>query len=277
VHRGCDRKRLRAAPYLSMAISMTSTDSSLLIVEDSGVLLAILMKWFNETFPEKSVLGVKSIAAAQEAVAAVPVDFFLVDYRLPDGTGLEFMNDVRTVSPQARFILMTLEMPDAECENLMALNPVGSFRKPIDFEELEWILRPHLEAECDTKASIQPARTVGFRTMLRGVLPVDLIQLKCLEKATCALEFRNSREDVGRVYLTGGEITHAETAGAIGIHALAEIIHWPDGVAREMNIWAPPVTVTIGSPWHAVLMEAAQLSDESRCDASPSPSEFQEG
>ena len=87
----------------------------LLIIDDSCVLLTILKRWFEETFPEKPVLGVKSIAEAKEAMAAVPIDFFLVDYCLPDGNGLGFISEVRAGWPEARFILMTLAMPTRTC------------------------------------------------------------------------------------------------------------------------------------------------------------------
>lgn len=233
----------------------------LLIIEDSRVLLDILDRWFEETFPEKPALGVRSIAEAREAMAAVPVDFFLVDYRLPDGNGLEFIGEVRAAWPAARFILMTLEMPEQENGALMALNPVRSFRKPIDLCELEWTLRPHLDA---VPASPEVA---GFTTMVRGIHALDLIQLKCMEIATCALEFRNGPGEAGRVYFASGEITHAETQHAIGIDALAEIIRWKDGAVQELGLWTPPVTVTIGPPWQSALMEAAQLADEGALEA----------
>lgn len=234
-------------------------NSYLLILEDSGVLLDILKQWFRETFPDKPVLGVKSIAEAREAMAAVPIDFFLVDYSLPDGNGLDFIGKVRTTWPEARFILMTLEMPTAENKTLMALNPVSSFRKPIDLCELEWALRPHLDEKGGRPSCAEGA---GFKTMVRGIHALDLIQLKCMEVATCALEFRDAAGEIGRIYLAKGEITHAETNRAIGIDALAEIIRWQDGAVQELSIWTPPSTVTIGPPWHSALMEAAQLADE---------------
>lgn len=230
----------------------------LLIVDDSCVLLTILKRWFEETFPEKPVLGVTSIAEAKEAMAAVPIDFFLVDYRLPDGNGLEFISNVRTGWSGAPFILMTLGMPETENQALMALNPVCSFRKPVDLCELEWALRPHLELNPE---KTETARAGGFKTMVRGVMSLDLIQLKCQETATCALEFHNALDEVGRIYLEKGEIMHAETQGTIGIHALSEIILWQDGAVQELSIWNPPATVTVGPPWQTALMEAARLAD----------------
>lgn len=243
-------------------------NSYLLIVEDSAVLLDILKHWFRETFPAKPILGVKSLAEAREAMAAVPIDFFLVDYQLPDGTGLDFISTVRAGWPQARFILMTFEMPAEENRTLMALNPVSTFRKPIDLCELEWALRPHLDTvEGHTRAGSPQ----GFKTMVCGVRVLNLIQLKCTEVATCALEFRNAAEEIGRVFLARGEITHAETQRAIGIDALAEIIRWQDGTVQELSIWTPPAAVTIGPPWHAALMEAAQLADEGSVDTGVAP------
>jgi ActR/RegA family two-component response regulator len=230
----------------------------LLIIDDSDVLLTILKRWFEEVFPEKPVLGVKSIAEAKEAMAAVPIDFFLVDYSLPDGSGLDFIRNVRRGWPEARFILMTLEMPPAENKALMSLNPVGSFRKPVDLWELEWALRPHLDRGLERTDAVSSA---GFKTMVRGILSVDLIQLKCNEIATCALQFHNLLDEVGRIYLDKGEIMHAETQRNMGIDALAEIILWQDGAVQELSIWTPPTTVTIGPPWQSALMEAARLAD----------------
>ncbi len=238
---------------------MTTASSYLLIVDDSAIFLDVLLGWFRETFPEKPVLGAKSLAEAREAMAEVPIDFFLLDYRLPDGNGLDFINEVRMFWLEARFILMTLEMPDTERSALLALNPAGCFHKPFELDVLESELRAQFEGGVDGPAT-RPVS--GFKTMLRGVSALDLIQLKCTKAATCALEFCNVAGEIGRIYLTDGEVFHAETNGAIGLDALADIIRWPDGEAHELSIWTPPKTGTIGPPWQSVLMEAAQLADE---------------
>jgi len=246
---------------------MSAPDSYLLIVEDSRVLRDILMDWLKETFPAKRVLGVATMAAAHEAIEALPIDFFLVDYMLPDGSGLDFISDVKTVWPEARFAMMTLAMPEHDRAAMLALKPAAFLRKPIDFAELELVLRNHIGGN----SSVATANG-GFKATLHGATVLDIIQLNCMEVMTGAMDFRNAAGERGYVYFSRGEIIHAETEAAIGIGALAEIIRWKNGLANQMSSWVPPNATTIGPPWQCALMEAAQLSDEGNPTSHPASS-----
>ena len=102
--------------------NMHTANPSVLIVEDAPLLLDFLMQWFRLTFPERRVVGVGSIAAAHGVMELIDVDCMLVDYQLTDGTALDFISDVRSVDPNARFVLMTGGMADSEHKQMMALN-----------------------------------------------------------------------------------------------------------------------------------------------------------
>jgi DNA-binding NarL/FixJ family response regulator len=53
------------------------------------------------------VVEASSLAEGRQAVSQVEADVALIDLDLPDGSGVEFIRDIRTVNPQAQAVLLT--------------------------------------------------------------------------------------------------------------------------------------------------------------------------
>ncbi len=75
-----------------------------LIVEDNTAVALILKEMLSGH--DVTVAATKGEALALIEAPCLP-DMVLCDYDLPDGTGVEVLKKIRTISPQSRLILMS--------------------------------------------------------------------------------------------------------------------------------------------------------------------------
>ena len=89
----------------------------------------------------------------------------------------------------------------------------------------------------------------------------DLIQMQCLSMATRAVRVE-ANSVTGHIYFGGGQIIHACVGLLSGDAALFEMLSWKNGTFTfEESGRAPDESVT--RSWQGILLEAAQLEDES--------------
>jgi hypothetical protein len=100
----------------------------------------------------------------------------------------------------------------------------------------------------------------GFRGVLRRVGLMDVIQMECLGKSSSVLVI-TSPETSGRIFIRDGSIVHAETGELKGEDAFNRLFGLVSGDFR-LNPYSTPPEETISSPWEGLLMQAAQLRDE---------------
>jgi CheY-like chemotaxis protein len=207
----------------------------------------------------------RSVAEAELLVADLGVDLFVVDIHLPDGSGLDFLCDMLSVHPNARLIVMTAAPLPEYRQQSEELGAVRFLEKPIDIDRMVDLIRSIVFQEPASEQLRAPSSD-AFNVSLTGLTPVDVIQIKCLSRATKVIEFRTS-DEVGRVHFQQGEIVHAETDTLSGVDAFNRIVSWKRGAVDELST---PVkeTRTIECNWQMLLMSAAQALDES----TPQPS-----
>lgn len=76
-----------------------------LIVEDSATLCAIYSQYLEGSGLE--VISVESLAAARQALVEEPPQLILLDIELPDGSGLDLIDDLGRLSPRPAVVVMT--------------------------------------------------------------------------------------------------------------------------------------------------------------------------
>ena len=76
-----------------------------LIVEDSTTLCAIYAQYLDGSGLE--VDSVETLSAARESLAKADVQLVLLDIELPDGNGLDLIDDLQQLSPQPAIVVMT--------------------------------------------------------------------------------------------------------------------------------------------------------------------------
>ena len=115
----------------------------LLIVEDDSALQKMLTWEFEDLGYD--VIGVVSCEQARKAVATNDFDLALVDYHLPDGTGIELLKYLRAQSPDTP-IVMSSGLSCAETAS-RAVTVHGAFEfvaKPVGAKALHDIFQTAL-------------------------------------------------------------------------------------------------------------------------------------
>lgn len=87
-----------------------------------------------------------SCASAQTTFERESPDLVLLDVRLPDGSGLDFLRDVRERAPETVVIMMTAYGVLADAIEALRLGAYDFVAKPLEFEELERTIQNALDA-----------------------------------------------------------------------------------------------------------------------------------
>lgn len=82
--------------------------NSLLIVEDDGMLLEVLVEESRSAVEGCAVFGASSIAAAHEVLNNNRIEAALVDLGLPDGDGIRLIADIKRREPSCEVLVITV-------------------------------------------------------------------------------------------------------------------------------------------------------------------------
>jgi len=234
-----------------------STPLNVLILEDNATIADMVRMHIDTTFPDVLPLVARSLGEANVLTYQYEFAVFIIDLGLPDGSGAEFIGDVKTVFPEANFIVMT-GMSPVECRRQIAhFGNIPIIEKPFDVRELAAILNPLLP---------QPEiPSEEFRGSFRRLRLVDLIQVKCLGLDTCRITISNPEGGVGVIGFQRGTLHHAEvkfpTGLVTGKAAFGEMLKWKNGSFQEQE-FDPETSRNIDEPWEIVLLNAVRLSEE---------------
>jgi CheY-like chemotaxis protein len=235
----------------------------ILLLEDCAVTGVLIERCILHEIPNVRLLWARSVEEANARVEGLPVDLFIVDIFLPDGSGLDFLWGMASAHPDAEAIVMTATPLPEHTQHSAALGVLHLLEKPVKIPVLLGHVRDALGAVKSIKAG------KDFRATLERVTPVDLIQLKCLTRANTVMEF-HSEGKTGRIRFEDGEVVDASTETRRGVEAVFEIISWRRGQISERPTAGFSVR-TIDVPWHHLLMDAAQQADEKHAAAQAKP------
>ncbi len=224
----------------------------LLVLEDDVRVSEMIRQHLQSTLPQITPLFARTIAEAHVFIYQYEFNAFLIDLVLPDGNGLEFIVDLKTVMPDAELLIMT-GMPSVEIEpHLQQLGRHHYFQKPFDMLELERVLHTLVP---------EVVETASFKGSLRQLRLVDLIQIKCLSRDHCRLLITGPSGNQGVITISAGAIIQAEAGPLAGIEAFNEILSWKGGFFHEAE-FTGGVEINIHGSWEMVLMDAVRRSDE---------------
>jgi len=232
---------------------------AILVLEDSQVLLSKLSNELKKQFPELQTLPARTIAEAQLLLNEFEIGVFLLDVCLPDGSGIDFLCDVRTISPDSVAIIMSAQQIPEFREQAESLGVIRFFQKPVDTQTLFKVIHKAIHPEA--AAETAPPSHESFQASLSSLTTVDIIQLKCLARSTQVLQFTRADGLSGKIHFQRGEIVHAETSAHVsGLDAFNEIVAWKGGRVSESNESIAEASINQG--WESLLMDAVRRIDE---------------
>jgi len=222
-----------------------------LLLEDCPVTGLLLERIIITHLPGCRPIWARNIEEGRARASGMPVDVFVLDILLPDGSGLDFLWEMSSMHPDARAIVLSSSTLAEHQVQAIALGALQFLEKPVESQALVSTLN---EAFTATDAD------AAFQASLKDLTPLDIIQLKCLTGASTMMEFASNGR-VGRLHFREGNIVHAEMDGIIGIPALEAVFSWQKGIARELPRDFG-ISETITTPWQTLVMQMAQAVDE---------------
>jgi CheY-like chemotaxis protein len=225
-----------------------------LFVDDSASFLDMLEKVFRAwNRGSWEFLKAMDLNKALNLMQTHPIHLAVIDLRMPDVDGLQILRIFQKRFPDIPKVVLTGYSNDSSKEESLNNGALLFLEKPHTMEEMESLYHTLTEL-----VNAQPEG--GFRGMLWHVHLQEVLQIECLSRNSSVLEISSGRVR-GDIYIKNGEIIHADAGEHKGLVALSRLLALRGG---EFNL-KPLVTtpeVTIGGSWEALLMEAAQFSDE---------------
>ena len=90
-----------------------SDNKTLMIVDDSKVSRMMIKAIIINKHPKMNILEAGDGKEALEIVEGKVIDYFSVDYNMPNMDGIEFITEMSNRQPQAKYALLTANIQEA--------------------------------------------------------------------------------------------------------------------------------------------------------------------
>lgn len=177
----------------------TEQDIHIIIVEDQP----ICRMGIRSTL-EQSNLDYQIVAEVDTVAKAISyleqngnqTDLILLDYMLPDGTGMDVIGAAKQLCPDAKIVIFSGEAGGATVKQLLEAGVNGFMSKSINSEEIALVLRSvmagndytgeaHMRIESDLKADYETMKTLTRREMELISLCATGLNTKQLAEEMC--------------------------------------------------------------------------------------------
>lgn len=129
---------------------------SILIVDDEETQRNILSGYL-----QKKGFKVYSASSGNEGVDVTKnnlIDIVLSDYKMPDKTGIEVLEEVKKMNPEISFVILTAYGTVENAVKAMRLGAYDYISKPVDLDELDLLMEKIIETK-NLKSEIQILRS----------------------------------------------------------------------------------------------------------------------
>lgn len=125
---------------------------SILIVDDEDTQRSILKGYL-----EKKGYRIYTASSGNEGIEVARknlIDIILSDFKMPDKTGLEVLEEVKKINPEISFVIITAYGTVENAVKAMRLGAFDYISKPVDLDELELLIERIIENK-NLKSEIQ--------------------------------------------------------------------------------------------------------------------------
>ena len=118
-------------------------DYTILVIDDEKSQIEILTGYLK-----KKGFGIFSATSGEDGIAIAKnnvIDIILSDYKMPDKSGLEVLNEVKTVNPEIGFVMVTAFGTIEDAVKAMRSGADDYITKPLDLDELDLTIEKIIE------------------------------------------------------------------------------------------------------------------------------------
>lgn len=206
-------------------------DYSILIIDDEeaqrNILSGYLQKKGFKIYSAAS--GIAGIDVAKSNI----IDIILSDYKMPDKTGLEVLEEVKRLNPEISFVILTAYGTIENAVKAMRLGAYDYISKPVDLEELDLLIERIIETK-NLRSEIKL-----LRTQLQDKFKIDSI-IANSPKMDAVLSIASRAAESKATILINGE-------SGTGKEVLAKAVHFASPRKNKpfiaVNIPALPETL----------------------------------
>lgn len=130
----------------------------IMIVDDETVMLNTLKKYIQERLPDCQLIGqYRTAMEALESFKKEPADIVLIDIRMPEMDGLEFIRQLNLLNIHYIPIIISSYGEFSYAKTAMSLGVIHYLLKPIDFNELHQALLSAIQKVEQHRINFSPA------------------------------------------------------------------------------------------------------------------------
>lgn len=118
-------------------------EDNVLIVDDEEIILESLTQYLTER--GFNVIGVESLSSAKKVLSEKSIDLILLDIKLPDGMGLELLDDIVKLAEKPIVIVMTAYGTVDTAVTAMKKGVYDFIQKPFRTKDIELIIKLALD------------------------------------------------------------------------------------------------------------------------------------
>jgi len=222
-----------------------------LLVEDDDPVRRGMQAWLRDNQYGFAVMTAADGEQAVKMVERYHPDLVVSDIRMPGMDGIQLLLACHQLYPGMKFMVMSaFGTPELELASIR-YGAVRFLHKPVDMENLERSIAEVLGQQPDERRS-------GF---LSGVSIPGFLQLLSVERKTVSLKLTGPEGRVGKLFLSEGQLTHAEFGEFLGAGAAMELLAWEEaGMELERLDEVPAKTISESLP--TLILEALRQKDE---------------
>lgn len=116
----------------------------ILVVDDEVDLLRLIQRILGRE--EVEVITARDITSARQALSLSPVDILCLDVDMPDGDGLDLLEEVRLTAPDIPAIVMSGNATRERRSRAAQLGVVEFLEKPFGFHKLKELVAQYGQA-----------------------------------------------------------------------------------------------------------------------------------
>lgn len=244
-----------------------SNRQRILIIDDEQDILEIYQEILSRLQSKPDILTVDNGSQGIAMLESQTFNVLLVDLLMPQMDGFQVLAIVRRKFPALRVVVMTNSDDEQFRGRAYSMGVDLYLQKPKTGKEIINFV------DC-IESLLEREQMGGFRGVQSKTL-VDLIQLECLTQSSAILKLTTATGD-GRIWIQRGELIDAATGEHSGKEALTEMLRWKSGNFEILPNDIPRPR-TLFTSWESILMESAQLLDESSAAPEAAPSVEESG